>query len=165
MSHAESTWYNIIMQDQKHTRELQGTLTAKQQRFVQEYLIDFNATAAAERAGYSKKTARSKGAENLTKPDIQMAIQERIHARAERTKITADLVVQETWKNYQRCVEAEEYGAANKSLELLGRHVGAFPNKHEHAGPNGGAIPISTIRYGRHQPAKLPVVVPGGDGT
>jgi hypothetical protein len=75
-----------------------------------------------------------------------------LKARAERTEITTDLVVQETWNNYQRCVEAEEFGAANKALELLGRHTGAFPNKHEHSGPNGSAIPITFIELGEALP-------------
>lgn len=138
-------------------------LTAKQKRFVEEYLVDFNATKAAERAGYSKKTARFIGAENLTKPNIQAAIQEQIQARAARTEITADLIVQETWTNYQRCVKAEKFAAANKSLELLGRHVGAFPNKHEHSGPNNEPIPITIIRFNRHKPADAaPNPVQGG---
>ena len=51
------------------------TLTDKQRRFVNEYLVDLNATKAAERAGYSKKSARQQGAENLSKPVIQAAIQ------------------------------------------------------------------------------------------
>lgn len=50
-------------------------LTAKQQRFVEEYLVDLNATQAAVRAGYSKKTAGAIGGENLEKPEIQEAIQ------------------------------------------------------------------------------------------
>lgn len=53
-------------------------LTAKQQRFCDEYLIDLNATQAAIRAGYSKKTARAIGNENLTKPDIVEYIDERM---------------------------------------------------------------------------------------
>ena len=46
-------------------------LTDKQQRFVEEYLIDLNATQAAVRAGYSEKTAAEIGSENLRKPQIQ----------------------------------------------------------------------------------------------
>jgi len=46
-------------------------LTPKQRLFVAEYLKDFNATQAAMRAGYSKKTAYSIGQENLKKPEIQ----------------------------------------------------------------------------------------------
>lgn len=53
-------------------------LTAKQKRFVQEYLIDLNATQAAIRAGYSKKSAHSIGPENLEKPEIKQAIEEKL---------------------------------------------------------------------------------------
>ncbi len=63
-------------------------LTDKQQRFVREYLIDLNATQAAIRAGYSSRSARQAGAENMSRPAIAQAIQavrERIHAQLERT--------------------------------------------------------------------------------
>ena len=65
-------------------------LTNKQQRFVDEYLLDLNATAAAKRAGYSKKTASQIGEENLRKLEISKLIKEAIDARSERTKIDAD---------------------------------------------------------------------------
>lgn len=68
-------------------------LTAKQQRFVAEYLIDLNATQAAIRAGYSEKTAGSVGFENLRKPEIAAAIEEARSARAERTEVDADWVL------------------------------------------------------------------------
>src|SRR5271166_5161849 len=63
-------------------------LTPKQARFVQEYLIDLNAAQAAIRAGYSAKTARVIGHENLTKPDIAAAIEKAKAKRAERTELT-----------------------------------------------------------------------------
>ncbi|MDR8106178.1 terminase small subunit [Burkholderia cenocepacia] len=72
-------------------------LTAKQQRFVDEYLIDLNASAAARRAGYSERTARVIADENLTKPDIQAAIAEAMKARAARTEIDQDRIVRELW--------------------------------------------------------------------
>lgn len=53
-------------------------LTAKQQRFCDEYLIDLNATQAAIRAGYSKKTANRIGTENLSKPVIKEYIENRM---------------------------------------------------------------------------------------
>ena len=53
-------------------------MTAKQQRFCDEYLIDLNATQAAIRAGYSAKTARVIGQENLTKPAIKEYIEQRM---------------------------------------------------------------------------------------
>ncbi|RSO56368.1 terminase small subunit [Acinetobacter lactucae] len=73
-------------------------LRGKQQRFVDEYLIDRNATQAAIRAGYSAKTATVIGAENLTKPNIQKAIEIGEAELAERTKITQDKVMKELEK-------------------------------------------------------------------
>ena len=70
-----------------------ANLTPKQQRFVEEYLIDLNATQAAIRAGYSEKTAKSIGQENLTKPDIQKAIEEAQNKRQEQTQIDAAYVL------------------------------------------------------------------------
>jgi hypothetical protein len=73
-------------------------LTPKQARFVQEYLIDLNAAQAAIRAGYSAKTARVIGHENLRKPEIAAAVEKAMAERAERTEVTADLVVGELRK-------------------------------------------------------------------
>lgn len=68
-------------------------MTPKQEAFVREYLIDLNATQAAIRAGYSERTARQAGFENLTKPDIAEAIAKAQEERAKRTDITADWVL------------------------------------------------------------------------
>jgi len=73
-------------------------LTKKQKKFCDEYLIDLNATQAAIRAGYSEKTARFIGAENLTKPNIQEYIQQRMNEREKRTEITQDMVLRELAK-------------------------------------------------------------------
>lgn len=70
-------------------------LKGKQQVFVDEYLKDLNASKAALRAGYSPKTAAKTGFENLQKPEISAAIQAAMRARGERTKITADRVLEE----------------------------------------------------------------------
>lgn len=132
-------------------------LTPKQSRFVDEYLIDLNATQAAIRAGYSKKTARQTAAENLSKPHIEEAIQERMNRRSERTHITADFVLNGIAKNIARCEQGEavrdkagelvmlqtedgevapmyKYDAANvlKGYELLGKHLKLFTDKVEH---------------------------------
>lgn len=70
-------------------------LTARQSRFVDEYLIDLNATQAAIRAGYSEKTAKSQGQRLLTNVDIESAIQQRMKAREQRTEVTQDRVLRE----------------------------------------------------------------------
>lgn len=69
-------------------------LTPKQARFCEEYLIDLNATQAAVRAGYSKKTANVIGPENLAKPCIASRIAEAQSERTGRTQITADYVLE-----------------------------------------------------------------------
>jgi phage terminase small subunit len=70
-------------------------LTPKQQAFVREYLIDLNATQAAIRAGYSERTARSIGQENLTKPDIASAVAAAQQTREERATATSTEVLRE----------------------------------------------------------------------
>lgn len=122
-------------------------LTAKQDAFCQEYLIDLNATQAALRAGYSEPTARSIGSENLSKPDIQSRIAELMSARSKKTEINAEWVLNGAKKVYDRCMQEEqvisngaptgEYkfdsSGANKALDLIGKHVDvqAFLTKQE----------------------------------
>ena len=73
-------------------------MTKKQKRFVEEYLIDLNATQAAIRAGYSPDSAKEIGSENLTKPDIAKAVDQAIAERSRRTGVNADRVVRELAK-------------------------------------------------------------------
>lgn len=83
------------MAGQQGKESKERKLTAKQRAFVQEYLIDLNATQAAIRAGYSEATAYSIGNENLSKPEIQAAIQEAMAERERRVEITQDRVLKE----------------------------------------------------------------------
>lgn len=73
-------------------------MTKKQKRFVEEYLIDLNATQAAIRAGYSPETAGAIGAENLKKPDIKSRIDKAMAERSRRTGVSADRVLLELAK-------------------------------------------------------------------
>lgn len=86
-------------------------MTKKQKRFIEEYLVDLNATQAAIRAGYSPDTAKSIGSENLTKPDIQARIAKAMAERSKRTGVNADRVVMELAKiafvNARDVIDAE----------------------------------------------------------
>ena len=73
-------------------------LTAKQKKFVEEYLIDLNATQAAIRAGYSTESAKEIGCENLTKPNVKAEIDKVIAERSRRTGINQDRVLRELAK-------------------------------------------------------------------
>jgi phage terminase small subunit len=70
-------------------------LSPRKQRFVEEYLVDLNATKAAERAGYSARTAKAQGSRLLTNVDVSAAIEVAQSKRSERTEITADRVLRE----------------------------------------------------------------------
>ena len=107
-------------------------LTPKQQRFVDEYLIDLNATQAAIRAGYSEKTAKEIGSENLTKPNIAKAIQEAQESLSNKTQLTVDMVVQGLLKEAQDYAEGSTQSARVSAWAHLGKQLGMFKDKLEH---------------------------------
>lgn len=101
-------------------------MSESQLRFCEEYLVDLNATQAAIRAGYSKKTARIKGCQLLTKVNIQAEIQRLKDKRSQRTEITADNVVLELAKiafsNIEDFLEVLENGEVTlKTFEFIER--------------------------------------------
>ena len=113
-------------------------MTPKQERFILEYLIDLNATQAAIRAGYSKKTAHVIGHENLTKPVIAQAIDEAKAKRAEEIGIDATWVLRGVKQLYEDSVRADDRTNTRGALDLAGKHthVKAWDDKKtlEHTG-------------------------------
>lgn len=122
-------------------------LTQKQQRFVDEYLISGNATQAAIKAGYSKKTARKIGQENLTKPDIKAKIDKR-NAEIESEKIMTMKEVMQRLTAIARGETTEEQLTNKgdvvkmsaktsdriKAMELIGKRHAAWTDKKEISG-------------------------------
>jgi phage terminase small subunit len=106
-------------------------LTAKQLRFVAEYLVDLNATRAAIRAGYSPKTAGVIGYENLKKPQIAAVIAKAQAQLAERTEVTIETVVAELARlGFARLGEPPSAAVKHDALVSLGKHLGMFTNRH-----------------------------------
>lgn len=128
--------------------------TEKQQMFIDEYLVDLNATQAAIRAGYSERTAKSQGHRLLTNVDIRTRIEELKKTRADRLNLDAYWVLkrlmdisdramqQEPVMEFdyveQRLVPTGEYqfdsSGANKATELIGKHLGMFKETVKHEG-------------------------------
>lgn len=118
-------------------------LTPKQKRFVEEYVVDCNATQAAIRAGYSPKTAYSIGQENLKKPEVMKAIAEKQKKVSERTEYDA-LAWRKDMLEYKKTLEqkvllGDDEAAVEtftdptnlmKCMDMLGKHLGAY-NKDE----------------------------------
>jgi len=129
------------------------SLTARQKKFVDEYLVDLNATQAAIRAGYSEKTAMEQGYQLLQKPSVRDAISAGKREVSEATRIDAGYVLQRTVEYLDMCagrtpikkaivsdgvtesIDVKEFNQAGygKALELLGKHVeiGAFKDRLE----------------------------------
>ncbi|MCI2919078.1 MULTISPECIES: terminase small subunit [Staphylococcus] len=82
-------------------------LTKKQEMFVEEYIIDLNATQAAIRAGYSKKTAGQIGEQNLKKLEIQQAINEKLAEKKEKLIMKQDEILERLTQQGRR--EATDY--------------------------------------------------------
>lgn len=112
-------------------------LTSKQQLFCEEYLIDLNATQAAIRAGYSVKTSRVIGTENLLKPVIAEFIQKAMAKRSESTGVTAEYVLNGIKDLTDNLVASEDPKSAYKGYELLGKHLALFSDKIDHTSSDG----------------------------
>ena len=82
-------------------------MTPKQSAFVDEYVIDFNGTQAAIRAGYSPRSAAAIANENLTKPEIAAAVRERTALMNRTTELTAEYVRAELLATYQEAKRDE----------------------------------------------------------
>ncbi len=110
-------------------------MTRRQKLFVKEYLIDLNATQAAIRAGYSKKTAGRTGYENLKKPEIAKAIQKAMNDRAEKLDISDERILKEIAEMaFAEPTKELNYSIKLKALELLGKHKVLFTEKIQHTG-------------------------------
>jgi phage terminase small subunit len=140
------------MKNKHSTNGAKGTLTEKQLRFVEEYLLDCNATAAYKRAGYkvtSDAAAQAAASRLSTNVKVSATIRAGLEARTQRTEITADWVVKEACKTYNAAFEEGKYAAAATLLTLLAKHTGGFSERHEHTGAQGGDIRIRFVEFAR----------------
>lgn len=161
-------------------------LNAKQRAFVFEYLKDHNATQAAIRAGYSEKTAYAIGSDLLKKVEVQAALVEQEKAVQAKSLVTASWVVMALKEVAERCMQrvpvmefnkaerrleqvmatneaGEEVGVwefdsagANRALELLGKHTGAFKAESD----QGREDLVGTVRELLAEARKAQILVP-----
>lgn len=106
-------------------------LNPKQQRFVEEYIIDLNATGAAGRAGYKDPAF---GRQLLTQTNVSESIQELIKKRADSVQITARQIIEDIIRRGKLAEEAGQFGPSLKASELLAKHAGLFIERSESTG-------------------------------
>lgn len=104
-------------------------LPAKQQRFVEEYLRDLNASAAARRAGYSEKNADKIGPRLVGNSRVAAAVAEAQAARSGRTQVDQDYVLRRLKLEAERLGEGASHAARVAALKLIGQHVGMFQER------------------------------------
>lgn len=136
-------------------------MTERQKRFCDEYLIDMNATQAAIRAGYSKKTAKSIGQENLTKPDISAYIREQLDAIHSQKTADAQEVIE-----YLTSVMRGEH--TEQALQLVGDGMQTICDIDVSAKDRLKAAELIGKRYGLFTDktdlnVTQPIVISGGD--
>lgn len=136
-------------------------MNARQKRFCDEYLIDCNATQAAIRAGYSQKTAKSIGQENLTKPDLKAYIEEQLERLHNEKTADAQEVLE-----YLTAVMRGQH--REQTLQLVGDGVQTITDIDVSAKERLKAAELIGKRYGMFKDnldvgGSIPVVISGGD--
>jgi len=125
-------------------------LNARQEAFIREYLIDFNATQAAIRAGYSTKGAYVNGPRLLRDARIAEGIRAASLARANKTDVTIEKIIR-GWEEIAYAPDPTEGTHASrviyprdrlKALELLARYKGLFVERQEITGKDGAPIKV-----------------------
>ena len=122
-------------------------LTPKQQRFVDEYLIDLNATQAAIRAGYSPKTAEQQGFQLLKKTSVSEAIEQAQKERQKRTLVTQDDVIRGLLTEAEWQGEGSSHSARVSAWAHLGKHLNMFTDKIDHTSSDGSMSPNLKIEF------------------
>ena len=101
-------------------------LTAKQSRFIDEYMIDMNGAAAAMRCGYSRKTSRAIACELLTKPDIKAELQARGAALAREMEISRTDVVRGFLDAFEMARVDRQPGVMVSAMAAIGKFLGLY---------------------------------------
>lgn len=120
-------------------------MTPKQARFVDEYLVDLNASAAAVRAGYSAKLSNTNAFKLLQNTAVAAAIAERQAEISERLEVTQVGVIADLRRLARKAEKAGAFAPAIRARELIGKHIGMFWDKVQLSGPQGGPIQLQRI--------------------
>ena len=114
-------------------------LSARMITFIDEYMVDLNATAAVQRAGYKNQNPNRLATDLLHHPLIRQEIEKRMEERRERNVLSADYIINKLIDITEN-TEKGNPQAALRALELLGKTLSLFKDRQEISGPDGKAI-------------------------
>lgn len=117
-----------------------GKLTKKEDRFCMEYVIDYNGTQAAIRAGYKESDAPTRAHRLLKKAEVSARVCELQHELAQRLALSEDFVVIEAMGIYRSCKATGDAKNALKALKLVGDHLGMFDKSKKGAEGSDGKL-------------------------
>jgi phage terminase small subunit len=136
------------------------TINEKQKRFADEYLKDLNGKQAAIRSGYSPKTAEVQASRLLSNAKVQAYLETKQKRIEEKTSVTVEWIIEQLKCVYEKAMQAVpvmdhrgeptgeykfEANAANRSLELLGKHIGMFTDRLQLGGKDGKPIELDIV--------------------
>lgn len=108
--------------------------TAREAAFVHEYLCDKNATSAAIRAGFARRSAKQRGNELLNRPDVAAAVAAGMKELADRCKVTQEDVVRGLLSEAKFTGEGSSHAARVAAWDKLAKHLGMYVERHEVTG-------------------------------
>jgi len=120
-------------------------MTPRKELFCRQYIIDWNATQAAMRAGYSLATAESQGSRLLSTVEIKLRVAELADGIAEKEGLTTESVLRDIANIKAACMGLVQFNPAMalKACELEAKYLGILSDRIEHTGANGGPIETS----------------------
>lgn len=120
-------------------------LLPQHRRFCEEYIVDFNASAACVRAGYKCKEPNKMGYQLLNNPGIRYGIDALLAERAKTVDVDVNYIVKKIVRSLERAENKENESAVLRAAELLARHKGMFIDRQEISGPDGDAIRMEKV--------------------
>lgn len=132
--------------DAGNIQEVIDNLTVRQRRFVEEYLVDFDGSAAILRAGFNTKHPNRMAHEYLHNPAIKAAIDQMTLTRANESALKPDYVMNKIRKTIEAAEQQGNHTAVLRGCELLARSLGMFIERKEISGPNGDSIKFEEVR-------------------
>lgn len=121
-------------------------LTGKQRRFCEEYLVDYNASAAIMRAGYKSTNPNNLASDMLKKEHIRMAIDALALQKEDQTTVSVEYVIRKIVRQLEKAEENNQPQHVLRAAELLAKHLNMFKETVEVSGKDGDPIQYEKIQ-------------------